>query len=78
MTALQDWKCYFDRIGVAWQSIPSNSHAIQLTNIAGSPLFRGVNSTVELNELHTKARTKSTDMGRLLVLGLPFDHPQAC
>ena len=76
MTALQDWKKYFEHFGVAWQSIPGNTNVIQLTNIAGCPLFRGVNSTVELNELHTKARTKSKDMQRLLVLGLPFDHVQ--
>jgi len=77
MTALSDWKLYFEAIGISCQSIASNSSAVQLTNVAGCPIFRGVETTQELDDLHTKARDKSSEMGRLLVLALPLNHPQS-
>ena len=77
MNALHDWKIYFNSLGITCQEIPSNPSAVQLTNIAGSPIFRGVETIEELDDLHTKARQKSSEMRRLLVLGLPFKHPQS-
>ncbi len=77
MPALQDWKTYFNSLGLTTQAVSSNKSALQLTNVAGCPIFRAVDSTAELNDLHTKARQKSSEMERLLVLGLPFDHPQS-
>ena len=77
MTALDNWKTYFQTIGVACQPVPSNSSAVTLVNVAGAPVFRAVETTAELDELHTKARALSSKMKRLLVLGLPFNHPQS-
>ena len=76
MTALQDWILYFNSLGVNCQAIPSNSSAVQLINVAGCPIFRVVESVPELDALHTKARQKSSEMGRLLAIALPLDHPQ--
>jgi hypothetical protein len=77
MNALNDWIIYFNSLGVTCQEIPSNPSAVQLTNVAGCPIFRGVETIEELDDLHTKARQKSSEMRRLLVLGLPFKHPQS-
>lgn len=76
MAAIDDWKSYFDLVGIGHWPVDSNPNAVQLINLAGTPIFRGVDSTIELNELHTKARQKSSEMKRLLVLGLPFSNPQ--
>lgn len=76
MTATSDWTTYFGSLGINCQAIPSNPNAVQLTNLPGCPIFRGVDTVDQLNDLHTKARQKSSDLQRLLIVGLPFDHPQ--
>lgn len=77
MNVTQQWKVIFHQFGINCQEIPGNNAALQLTNLAGCPVFRGVTSVAELNDLHTKAREKSSQMGRLLILGLPIDHSQS-
>lgn len=77
VSALEQWKRLFTAYGISHESIKSNSNAVSLTGLAGAPVFRAVESTGQLNELHTRARQKSQEMGRLLCLGLPLNHPGA-
>ena len=74
MKALEQWKHLFDAYGITYEKIESNSNAVTLTGMAGAPVFRAVETQAQLSELHTKARQKSEEMGRLLVLGLPLTH----
>ena len=75
MKALKHWKEYFNNLGIAAQSVDSNANALSLTGLAGAPVFRAVETRAELDALHTSARSKSDDIGRLLILGLPFSNP---
>ena len=77
MDGLVTWKKLLKQLGVATQAIPGRSDMLQLTNVAGCPVFRVVSNLEELQELHTRARTKSSEMERLLVLALPLNHPNA-
>ena len=77
MKALDQWKHLFDAFGIAHEKIKSNANAVTLTGLAGAPVFRAVDTQAQLSELHTKARQKSEEMGRLLVLGLPLTHRAA-
>ena len=74
MTAIDQWKRYLDFLGITWTALESNNKAVQLTGIAGAPIIRGVKDRQELNELHTSARQKSSEMQRLLLLALPLDN----
>ena len=74
---LERWTQWFNAIGVAWKTVESNQKALSLVGLTGSPLFRVVDSLSEANELHAKARQKSEEMQRLLVIALPFEHPFA-
>ena len=76
MTALKDWTTYFKSLGISCGPVPSNPSAVQLLNVAGCPIFRGVETVEELEDLHTKARELSSKMERIVVLGMPFNHPQ--
>ncbi len=75
MTVTEFWANFFSSIGVNYLPIPGNEKALQLTNVAGCPVFRSVANTSELNDLHMKARAKSSEMKKLLVLGMPVKHP---
>ncbi|EHA63796.1 hypothetical protein [Synechococcus sp. WH 8016] len=75
MTAIDDWKGYLDVTGISWTSLESNNNAIQLTGMAGAPILRAVETREQLDSLHTTARQKSSELERLLILALPFDHP---
>lgn len=77
VSALEQWKRLFTAYGISHETIKSNSNAVSLTGLAGAPVFRAVSTTAELNELHTRARQKSQEMGRLLCLGLPLNHPSS-
>ncbi len=77
MKALKQWAEFFTSLGVSCTPVPDNDKAITLNNLAGAPLFRAVKNYSELADLHTKARQKSAQMERLLILGLPFHHPGA-
>lgn len=77
MNVTQQWKVLFHEFGIKCQETPGNPNAIQLSNMAGCPIFRGVTSVSELNDLHTKARERSSHMNRLLILGLPLTHSQS-
>jgi len=77
MAAFDDWEKYFSSIGIVCQQVPSNPNASQLVNVAGCPIFRAVETTKELDDLHTKARDLSSQMKRLVVLGMPFNNPQS-
>jgi len=72
---LKEWTQWFDAIGVSWKAVDSNPRAISLVGMPGAPLFRVVESLKEANELHAKARQKSEEMQRLLVVALPLQHP---
>lgn len=73
--SLKKWTQWLDAIDVAWKPIDSNPRAISLVGLAGAPLFRVVESLEEANELHAKARQKSEELQRLLIVALPIDHP---
>lgn len=75
MTALQHWEAFFSANNIACSPVETNKQALSLGGLPGAPLFRAVNDENELAILHTKAREKSHLMNRLLILGLPFDHP---
>lgn len=75
MTNINQWQRWFNANGISTDIVPSNSNALVLTNLVGSPVFRCVGSVEELNKLHTIARQKSEEMQRLLVVALPLDHP---
>ena len=75
MSSINNWKIYFESIGLTTHEIPGRDDSIQLTNLAGAPIFIAVKSKKELDDLHTKARAKSAEMRRLLLVGLPLNHP---
>ena len=75
MEALKGWTSYFDALNISWEAIDSNPNAISITGIVGAPLFRTVETVAALNDLHSKARKKSAEVGRLIAVALPIDHP---
>ena len=77
MTAIHQWRALLDALRISHQTIPGNVTSIQLTGIDGAPILRGVETTEELSELHTKAREKSESLERVLLLALPLTHPKS-
>lgn len=75
MKALEHWKSFFSELNIAALPVESNAGLLSLNGLAGVPVFKAVESRAELDSLHTKAREKSHNLGRLLILGLPFDNP---
>lgn len=75
MTNIKQWQRWFNANGIVSETVPSNSSALVLSNLVGSPVFRCVDTVEELNKLHSLARLKSEEMQRLLVVALPLDHP---
>ena len=73
MKGIEQWQKLFSAYGISYEKISSNDNAVTLTGLAGAPVFRAVNTYQEFEDLHTKARQKADQMGRLLVLGLPLD-----
>ncbi len=72
---MKHWRSYFSNLGITATSVESNPNALSLTGLAGAPVFRAVETRAELDALHTSARSKSNDIGQLLILGLPFTNP---
>ncbi len=77
MKQLNLWTHLLGEMGLTFEPIKSNQSACTLTNVAGAPVFKVVTSYAELNEIHSKARTKSHEMGRLLVVAMPLNHVQS-
>ena len=77
MDAINNWKVYFEMIGLACHEIPGRSDSIQLTDLAGSPIFVVVQNKKAQDDLHTKARAKSSQIRRPLIVALPIDHPSS-
>ena len=77
MKQLNEWTQLFEAMGLTFEPIKSNKSACTLTNIAGAPVFKLVNSYAELSELHSKARAKSHEMNRLLVVAMPLNNIQS-
>ena len=77
MASLNQWASFFTANGFTCQEIPGNSSAMQLTNVAGSPIFRCAKDAKELESLHTKARSKSSEINRILIIALPIDHAKS-
>ena len=75
MTALEHWKSFFNAVGITASAVESNAGLLSLDGLAGAPVFRAVETRAELDSLHTKAREKSHQLKRLLILGMPFDNP---
>ena len=75
MKHIQSWSEFFSALGIVCSEVSSNKNALCLDNIPGAPIFVCVSKAEDLQKLHTKARTKSDEMGRLMVLGLPLNHP---
>lgn len=76
MKQLNEWTHLFTRMGLTFEAVKSNPSAVTLTNVPGAPVFKVVASCAELNNLHSKAREKSQEMGRILVVALPLNHVQ--
>lgn len=74
MTAISDWKRYLNACGISWIALESNKNCIQLTGVAGAPILRAVETREELDNLHTTARQKSSELERVLILAMPFDN----
>ncbi len=72
MTDIEQWQAYFKKIGVTTANIQTNRNVISFPGLPGEPLFRAVASRSELDDLHTKARAISAEIGKLLVLALPM------
>lgn len=77
MKQLQEWTQLFKSMGLAFELIQSNKSACTLTNVPGAPVFKVVTSFAELSELHSKARAKSHEMGRLLCVAMPLNNVQS-
>ena len=75
MKTLDHWTTYFNSIGLATSTLACNGNAVTIDNLLGAPVFRAVQNRAELDALHTKARGLSTEMKKVLILGLPFDNP---
>lgn len=75
MRTLEHWLAYFNSLGLVTSKLACNGNAVTIDNLPGAPVFRAVQNRAELDALHTKARSISAEMKKLLILGLPFDNP---
>lgn len=72
---IQHWTNYFDAINLPWEALETNKNAVTLPALAGAPVFRVCANQEELAKMHQIAKDKSAEMGRILILGLPFTAP---